>query len=232
MADYKAAAILACAGSGSRMRGTCENKLLISDGDTPIVAYAIKAYEETDGIGLVVVVTQKALFPVFQEIIQKYGFHKTVLAEGGATRMESVLNGARAVPECYDLLAIGDGARPLIRPEEIQKTLEAAHKSGAAALGVHLTDTVKEVEGENIARTIPRERLVGIQTPQVFDRTSYLELAEKAAVSGEIFTDDASIFEYFGRTVTFVEGRRDNMKITLPEDVPLLRALMEARRCE
>lgn len=232
MADFKAAAILACAGNGSRMRGACENKLLISDGDIPIVAYAIKAYEETDGIGLVVVATQKALFPVFQEMIQKFGFHKTVLAEGGATRMESVLNGARAVPDCYDLLAIGDGARPLIRPEEIQKTVEAAYKSGAAALGVHLTDTVKEVEGENIVRTIPRERLVGIQTPQVFARATYLELAEKAAASGENFTDDASIFEYFGKTVTFVEGRRDNIKITLPEDIPLLRALMEARKCE
>ncbi len=232
MAEFKTAAILACAGSGSRMRGACENKLLISDGTVPVVAYAIKAYHETPGIDLIVVATQKELFPVFSDLKEKYGFHNMKLVEGGATRSESVLNAARAVPDEYGYLAIADGARPLIRPQEIRATLEAAWQHGAAALGVHLTDTVKEVSDTRIVRTVPREVLVGIQTPQVFPRSEYLELATKALASGESFTDDASIYEYYGKSVAFVEGRRDNMKITLPEDIAMLRALMEARKCE
>jgi len=232
MAKFKTAAILACAGSGSRMRGTCDNKLLIRDGDVPVVAYALKAYHETDGIDLIVVATQRELFPVFDDIKKNYGIDNMVLVQGGATRSESVLNAARAVPTNFDFVAIGDGARPLIRAEEIRATLEEAWKTGAAALGVHLTDTVKEVRDSRISRTVPREVLVGIQTPQVFARGEYLDLAEKALNSGENFTDDASIYEYYGKKVSFVEGRRDNIKITLPEDIPMLRALMEARRCE
>lgn len=232
MGERKTAAILACAGSGSRMGGCCENKLLISDGDTPIVAYAIKAFAETEGIDLLVVATKKELIPVFQELARKNQIENLLLVQGGGTRMESVLLAARAVPEEYEYLAIGDGARPLIRPQEIRKTLETAWEQGAAALGVHLTDTVKEVAGDRIRRTIPRDPLVGIQTPQVFPREEYLEIAEKALASGETFTDDASIYEYYEKTVFFVEGRRDNIKITLPEDIPLFRALMEARRCE
>ncbi len=232
MAGFKTAAILACAGSGSRMRGACENKLLISDGEVPVVAYALKAYSETPGIDLIVVATQKELFPVFCELKERYHFEKMMLVQGGTTRAESVLNAARAVPAGYEYLAIGDGARPLIRPQEIRATLEAAWQNGAAALGVHLTDTVKEVVDGQIVRTVPREVLVGIQTPQIFSRAEYLELAEKALDSGESFTDDASIFEFYGRPVTFVEGRRDNIKITLPEDIPMLRALMEAKECE
>lgn len=232
MANLKTAAILACAGNGSRMKGTCDNKLLIRDGEVPIVAYTIKAYEETEEIGLIVIATQKALFPAFQELIEQNGFKKTRLIEGGKSRMESVLLGVRSVPEEYGFVAIGDGARPLIRKEEISATVQAAWETGAAALGVHLTDTVKKVTESRIVETVPRDILVGIQTPQVFAREPYLELAEKALLTGASFTDDASIYEFYGKEVAFVEGRRDNIKITLPEDVPMFRALMEARRCE
>lgn len=232
MTEFKTAAILACAGSGSRMRGACDNKLLIRDGDVPVVAYALKAYHNTKGIDLIVVATQQELFPVFEEIKNDFGIKNMILVQGGATRSESVLNAVRVVPTDFDYVAIGDGARPLIRAEEIRATLEVAWKTGAAALGVHLTDTVKEVRDSKIIRTVPREVLVGIQTPQVFAREEYLDLAEKAIKSGETFTDDASVYEYYGKEVSFVEGRRDNIKITLPEDIPMLRALMEARQCE
>ncbi len=233
MAEHKTAAILACAGSGSRMKGSCSDKLLFDGLGTPVAAYALKAYDETEGIDMLVVVTQAHLVPVYREFKEKYDIKKEMLVTvGGATRMESVLNGVRAVPEEYDFIAIGDGARPLIRPQEIRATLEAAWKSGAAALGVPLTDTVKEVKGERILRTVPREALVGIQTPQAFCRAEYLELAARAAASGEPFTDDASIYEFYGKPVSFVNGRRDNIKITMPEDIPMLLALMEARKCE
>lgn len=227
----KTAAVLACAGSGSRMKGSCSDKLLFDRMGIPVAVHALKAYDHTDGIDLLIIATQEDLVPVYQAFKNDFGIQKEILVTvGGATRMESVLNGVRAVPEEYEYVAIGDGARPLIRPQEIRATLEAAWKSGAAALGVHLTDTVKEVANGEIQKTIPRDILVGIQTPQVFRRKDYLELAERAISSGENFTDDASIYEYFGRKVTLVEGRRDNIKITVPEDITIFLALMEEQQ--
>lgn len=231
MKNKKTAAVLACAGSGSRMKGSCGDKLLYDDRGMPVAAHALLAYDRAETVELLVVVTREELVPVYRAFKEKYGFKKELLVTvGGSTRTESVLNGVRAVPAEYGFVAVGDGARPLIRPQEIDATVRAAWKSGAAALGVHLTDTVKEVAGERILRTVPREVLVGIQTPQVFEREKYLQLAERAASEGGSFTDDASIFEYYGEEVTFVEGRRDNMKITTPEDLALFRALMEEQQ--
>ena len=224
----KTAAVLACAGSGNRMRGACGDKLLFDHSGIPVVVHALRAYDQTPEIDLLVVVTRAELIEVYRGFQEKFGIRKEMIfVEGRATRMESVYRGVCAVPDDYDFVAIGDGARPLISAEEIGTTVRAAFESGAAALGVHMTDTVKEVKGGKIIRTIPRETLVGIQTPQVFARAEYLILAARAMESGEIFTDDASIYEYFGKEVTFVEGKRNNIKITLPEDIPMFLALME-----
>lgn len=224
----KTAAVLVCAGSGSRMKGSCDDKLLFDRLGIPVAVHALRAYDETEGIDLLVIVTQKDLVPVYQRFKKRFGIKKEMIVTvGGDTRMESVLNGVRVVPNDYDFIAIGDGARPLIRSQEIRATLEAGWTSGAAALGMYLTDTIKEVADGKIQRTIPRDVLVGIQTPQVFRREEYLELAERAVQSGESFTDDASIYEHYGKTVVLVEGRRDNIKITVPEDIAIFLALME-----
>jgi 2-C-methyl-D-erythritol 4-phosphate cytidylyltransferase len=231
MNNHKTAAVLVCAGSGSRMKGACKDKLLLELADAPVVVHTLLAYDRAELIDLLVIVTKEELIPMYQSFKERYGIGKELrVTVGGATRMESVLNGVRAVPDSYEMVAIGDGARPLIRAEEIDQTVLAARQSGAAALGVYLTDTVKQVQGNTILRTVPRADLVGIQTPQVFRRAEYIPLAEKAVESGAEFTDDASIYEYFGKTVTFVEGRRDNMKITAPEDIPVLKAIMEERK--
>ena len=229
--NSKTAAVLVCAGSGSRMKGACKDKLLLEFNGKPVVVHTLLAYDRAKTIDMIVIVTREELVSDYQGFKDAYGIEKEILVTvGGASRMESVLNGVRAVPSAYQYVAIGDGARPLIRPEEIDQTVQAAHVSGAAALGVYLTDTVKQVKGVTILRTVPRADLVGIQTPQVFERINYMELAERAMQSGEEFTDDASIYEYYGKEVTFVEGRRDNMKITAPEDIPVLRAIVEERK--
>ncbi len=230
MEKKKTAAVVVCAGSGKRMQGSCPDKLLLELAGKPVAAHAIDAYDRVDEISLIVIVTRPELVSVYREFKEKYSFHKEFLVSiGGETRMESVLNGVRAVPAEYDYVAIGDGARPLIRTEDIERTIVAAREKGAAALGVHLTDTVKEVADGMIAQTLPREQLVGIQTPQVFAREEYLAIAQKAAQSGNSFTDDASIYEFYGKPVAFVEGHRDNLKITAPEDIAVIRVMMEDR---
>ena len=178
MKEFKTAAILACAGTGSRMGDSCENKLLVPVNGMPVVAYALKAYYETEGLDRLIVSTQPELFPVFEEMKETYGFENLMLVEGGFTRYESVVNAVKAVPEEYDFVAIGDGARPLIRPEEIRATLEAAWKTNYAALGVWVTDTIKRTYRDKIVQSVPREELVAIQTPQVIRKDLFLKVPE------------------------------------------------------
>ncbi len=233
MSKCKTAAVLVCAGSGSRMKGACADKLLLELAGIPVVVHTLRAYDCTDEIDLIVVVTKEDTVALYEQFKEKYNLKKDIIVTtGGETRMQSVLNGVRAVPEEYDLIAIGDGARPLILPADISATICAAKETGAAALGVHLTDTVKRVCDGTILETLPREQLVGIQTPQAFYRRDYLKTAIDAMNSGIEFTDDASIYEYYKKPVAFVEGRRDNLKITAPEDIAVMNTMMEERVCE
>ncbi len=230
MAAKKTAAILVCAGSGARMKGSCSDKLLLEVAGKPVAAHAIAAFDQAEGIDAIIIVTRAECLDIYRSFKEKYQLKKEVIVVlGGATRKESVLNGVRAAGDQYEFVAIADGARPLIRPAEIRQTLEAAWESGAAALGAPITDTVKEIEDHQICRTIPRDRLIGIQTPQIFCRSEYLLLAEQALAEQIEFTDDASIYEYYNRPVTYVAGRRDNWKITTSEDITILQALMEGR---
>lgn len=233
MSNVKTAAVLVCAGSGSRMQGSCADKLLLEIAGKPIVVHTLCAYDQAEEIDLIVVVTREENVSIYESFADQYGIQTPVLVTiGGKTRLDSVMNGVRAVPEEYEFIAIGDGARPLVRSEDISKTIAAAVDSGAAALGVKAIDTMKEIDDGYITRTVPREQLIQIQTPQVFGRGEYLELARKAQKSGVEFTDDASIYEFYNKPVWFVEGHRDNLKITVPEDATLIKILMEERLCE
>ena len=231
MKSNKTAAVLVCAGSGSRMQGCCTDKLLLDLCGIPVVVHTLLAYENAPSVDGIIVATKEENLPLYRSFAEKYKISKLqAVVPGGATRMKSVLNAVQAIPQDYDFVAIGDGARPLIRAEDIENTVSVAHESGAAALGVPVTDTVKRVLGTDIVETVPRNDLIAIQTPQVFELKEYLILAERAAGLEIEFTDDASIFEHFGKKVAFVHGHRDNLKITVPEDIPVLRAILEERK--
>lgn len=212
------------------MGEVCKDKLMLDLCGRPAVSYAIEAYATAKNIAYIVIVTRKELISTYQELLQKYGHGiSSIVVEGGAERTKSVLNGVHSVPEKYSHVAIADGARPLIRTDDIDKTIEAAYNVGAAALGSLMIDTVKKVRSGRIIKTIPRADLALIQTPQVFEREEYLICATAASKVQHEFTDDASIYEFFGKEVAFVEGHRDNLKITVPEDIAIFQALMEER---
>lgn len=233
MSKVKTAAVLVCAGNGSRMQNSCADKLLLEIAEKPIVVHTICAYDRADSVDLLVVVTREENMELYKTFSARYGIQTPILVvTGGKTRLDSVINGVCAVPSEYDIVAIADGARPLVRTEDIEKTISAAVEKGAAALGVKAVDTTKEIQDGMIVRTIPREQLIQIQTPQCFKRGEYLELAKQARGSGKEFTDDASIYEYFNKSVWFVEGHRDNLKITVPEDAAMIKKFMEDRLCE
>jgi 2-C-methyl-D-erythritol 4-phosphate cytidylyltransferase len=122
------------------------------------------------------------------------------------------------------MVAIHDGARPLVRPEDIDTVVKVACEHGAAILGVRATDTVKRVEGNFIIATLDRSRLFLAQTPQVFKRGQIRELHGK--VGTMVLTDDASLVESFGDKVRLVEPSSPNLKITTPHDLLMVEALL------
>ncbi len=217
--DKSVSAVVVCAGSSTRMGGI--DKIFSSINGVPVIILTLAACCKSKYINEIVIVSKQDNFERIRKLSEKYGIGKPYfLTSGGPERAVSVRNGVLAA-KC-EYVAIMDGARPLVRPENIDSVCQAAFEYGAAALGVPMTDTVKRVDKKGcIIETVDRSKLMRIQTPQVFNRLEYLELSEKALLTDLRFTDDCSVYEYFGRPVNTVCGREDNLKITVKEDLEI-----------
>jgi 2-C-methyl-D-erythritol 4-phosphate cytidylyltransferase len=148
------------------------------------------------------------------------GCHATkplLVVTGGPTRQASVYNGLRVL-RGSDIVAIHDGVRPLVAPEIITRTFEAAQIHGAAVAAARVKDTVKRLVGESL-ETIPRTNLWLAHTPQTFRYELIMDAHDRALAEGFEGTDDASLVERLGRPVALVEDSEDNIKITTPEDL-------------
>ena len=217
------AAVVVCAGASTRM-GT--DKIFASLCARPVIAHTLLGFENADCIDGIVVVTRKENFDKIKDIALKYGINKLkCICEGGKTRAHSVLSGVDNADADY--VAITDGARPLVTPALIERCCADAFLYGAAAPGIAVADTLKRVDGENnIITTVDRASLVRIQTPQVMPRAVYRDCLKKALELDVEFTDDCSVFEYFGHSVKLSEGSGCNIKLTYPEDIEICERLM------
>lgn len=212
-------AVVVCAGSSTRMRGI--DKIFSAVNGIPVIAHTLIACDKSRCITDMVVVTKPENYSKILSITKTYAVKKKVSVTcGGSTRALSALNGVKAAGGKY--AAITDGARPLVSSFDIDNTCIAAQKYGAAALGVKMTDTVKRENADGfITETVDRSDLIRIQTPQVFLKDEYIRLAQKALESDFEFTDDCSIYEYFGKQVKIVTGSNYNIKITEREDLDM-----------
>ena len=166
-------------------------------------------------------------FTVILRIFEKYDLSKVFnIVVGGETRQLSVYEGVTSTSNITDLVVIHDGARPLVTVKVIEETIKVAAEFGAAATGVKVKDTVKVVDdNDNIIDTPDRTYMRFIQTPQVFDKKLYLD-AVNTVENSKDFTDDCKLIEAYGKTVKFVDGDYENIKITTPEDVELAEKLL------
>lgn len=217
-------AVIVCAGNSSRMEGI--NKIFSKINSVPVIAWTLDKCEKSKYITDIIVVTKPENHTAIKDIAKTYGITKPLkITDGGKTRAASVLEGV-LLSEC-DYVSIMDGARPLVSPCDIDKTALAAFECGAAALGTPMTDTVKKVDKDGIIiTTVDRSNLVRIQTPQTFERKKYTLLAQKASEIDYEFTDDCSIFEYFGEKVKTVTASNENIKITVQKDLETCEKLM------
>ena len=176
------------------------------------------------------VVTRPDLLVEVGRLCREYGLDKVKkVVAGGSERTNSVLAGLREVSPQAELIAIHDGARPLLPPQVLEETVAQAARTGAAAPALPVTDTIKRIKDGVSTGTVDREDLRAVQTPQIFEAGLIRAALEKAIADGENLTDDCAAVERLGMPVTLTQGSRENIKITTPFDLLLGQAILENR---
>lgn len=222
-------ALVAAAGSSSRMGGQA-NKLLEPLDGVPVLARTLRALQEARRVDAIVIAARERDILPFSDLCRSFDITKcTKVIRGGETREHSVLLAALESDERTALLAVQDGARPLVTPELIDRVIEAAEKCAAAAPAIPVKDTVKTVENGAVRETLDRSTLRAVQTPQVFEADLLKAALQSALESGAHLTDDCSAVERLGKTVYLVEGDEENLKITTPLDLIVAQAILDAR---
>ena len=219
-------AVIVAAGSSRRMGG--ENKLLLSLGGQPVLAHTLCAFQKCPAVRDIVLVCREEDIVPYSELAQAFGVDKLrTVTRGGDTRTASVLAGVSASPEDAVLVAVHDGARPLVSEAVVTEAIAAAVEHGAAAPVVPVKDSIKRIENGVIAADVPRDTLAAVQTPQVFRRELLLRALHQAAQSGKTYTDDCAAVEAIGQTVRATHGSYENIKITTPEDIAVAEAFLD-----
>ncbi len=223
-------AIIPAAGLGTRM-GTGTPKQFLSLEGVPIFVHTLRKFAAADAIDQIYLALRAEDMERAQKDIDREHFTTPVrVVSGGPTRQETVTRALAQAPEMTELVVVHDAVRPFIQLEMIRRVLEAARKEGAAILGIPSVDTVKQVERQVILGTIPRERIVLAQTPQAFRYGLIQEGFARAAADGFSGTDESSLVERLGYTVTVLMGSDRNIKITKPSDLPLARLYIAQER--
>ena len=225
----KTVAIIPSAGMGRRMGSRKKNYLALLD--RPVLAHTLEAFEKAQSVHSIVVVVPAGDEDFCRDgIVSKYGFKKVIaVVAGGAERQDSVQNGIKAAGSGFDIIAVHDGARPLVTAEIIERTIAAAIEDGAAIAAVPVKDTIKEASNGFVRRTVPRDALLSVQTPQAFSTDLLCKAFKKALEDNFTGTDESSLVERTGAPVRVVEGSYENMKITTPEDMAFAECVLRER---
>ena len=200
-------------------------------GAKPIIIRTLMAFQKSPMVDDIVVVTRQEKIMALADMIKLYDISKvTQVISGGATRMESALAGVSAVRKGAKLIAIHDGARPLVTQDLIQRVVEAANEYMAAVPAVRCVDTMKQVDGNGvITGAVDRDCVVRVQTPQVFDADVIKGALTKAVEKNLPLTDDCSAMDMMGVKTHVVEGDAGNIKLTEPLDMILADAILKNR---
>jgi len=214
-------AVVPAGGTGTRMGGTVPKQFLELNGK-PILYYTLKTLQDCGIISeLILVVPEKEYDNACTDWLGKPEIVTKVVV-GGKKRQDSVYNGFCELSPQTEIVLVHDGVRPFLSHQMIQESVDAAREYGAAITAIRVNDTIKKVEDSGlVSKTVDRDGLWRVQTPQVF-RYELLEEAFKKANSEKFYgTDEGTLIEHLGKPVKVVEGSEQNIKITRPEDLRL-----------
>lgn len=218
-------AIVAAAGKGRRFGGD-ENKVFAPLAGKTVLHWTLHQLTASGAVDAIVIVAGAEDLARVREIAGAFP-NVHAVCEGGAERYDSVQNALAAVPEGTEWVAVHDGARPLATPALIASVIGEAQEHGAALPATPVSDTLKRSEhGEETRETVDRRGLYAVQTPQAFRRALLVEAYRAAGEAGFTGTDDASYVERLGQPVCLVPGERNNLKITVQEDLKMAEALL------
>ena len=226
-------AIIVAAGKGARM-GPSVDKLFLELNGSPVVAHTWRTFDQARPIDEIVIVIREGMEAAFGSLAEKFKFQKKfLLVSGGKERQDSVWNGLEALSPDAEIVAIQDAARPCTSQALIVATIDAARRTGAAVAAQAISDTVKESgDGKLVERTLDRSRLWTVQTPQTFRVETFRRALSVARQSGLLITDDTAACELIGQPVQLVVSPYSNPKITRPEDLPYIEALLRSVKHE
>ena len=223
-------AIVVGAGAGRRLGGI--EKAFLPVCGRPLLAHSVAVFERAAEVDAICLVLPAASLARGAALARDCGWRKVAaVVPGGRERQDSVRAGLEGLPDC-ELVLVHDAARPLVTPELIRAGLRAARACGAAVAAIPVRDTLKRVRqdgGGLVEATVDRTALWAAQPPQVF-RTAVLRAGFAAAgAAAGAYTDDAALVEAIGQPVRVFPGRVDNLKVTVPEDIALVEALLRGR---
>lgn len=232
----RAAAIVCAGGSGERL-GLAGGKQLAPVAGRPVLAWTIEALDATEAIDHIVLVCPADRVDEYRAAaVDSIGPSTPVTyAPSGSSRQASVAAGIAVAPSDAEILLVHDGARPLVTPEIVASTIAALESDPlavGAVIGQPAIDTLKIADGRTIAETPDRAKYWAVQTPQTFRADALRAAYALADADGFVGTDDAAVVEHAGGRVLLVEGPRDNIKVTVAEDVALVEATLAFRAAE
>ena len=233
----RVAAILPAAGLGTRMGADTPKQFLSLDG-VPVLLFTLRRLAACPVITDFVISTRAEEVDSLAASVSSEKFGRAIrVVRGGDTRQDSVANALTEIPAEADLILVHDAVRPLVTLSQIERVIAEADACDAAILGIPAMDTVKEVKRASlpndvalITGTIPRERVVLAQTPQVFRASLLLEAFARARQDGVTASDEAGLIERLGRDVHVVVGSERNLKITHPGDMELAEFYLRRER--
>ncbi len=223
-------ALVAAAGQSSRM-GAAGNKLFLPLCGIPVLVHSLQALSQAASVDEIVVAAREEDIVPVSDLCRAYGIAKPIkIIRGGKNRAESVMLAALEADRRAELLAVHDGARPLVTPALIDDVISKAAHCGAAAPAVAVKDTIKRVDRDGRVEETPgRSSLRAVQTPQVFTADLLKAALQSALDDGAEITDDCSAVERLGKAVYLTEGHDENLKITTPADLLAAEAILQER---
>lgn len=224
--------IVAAAGSASRMKGV--NKMLQPLDGIPILVRTLQVLQSSRCVDEIVIAAKEADIVEISSLCRTYGIRKcSKVIRGGESRVHSVYLAAMEASREAKLIAVQDGARPFITPELVDRVIEAAARTNAAAPAIPVKDTIKVArEDGSVDHTPDRKTLYAVQTPQVFEASLLKAALQSAMEEQAAITDDCSAVERLGKRVYLVDGDETNIKITTPMDLIVAEAILQKRENE
>jgi 2-C-methyl-D-erythritol 4-phosphate cytidylyltransferase len=228
----KAVAIIPAAGIGTRMRSASPKQFLTLEG-SPIIVHTLRKFVQCKHIHKIIVPLRKSDVAHLESLLEQEQLSNIVqLVPGGAHRQDSVYNGFKEIDDENAVVVVHDAVRPFVEVESIEAIIKEASEKGSAILAIPSVDTVKQIERNLVVATLPRDKIVLVQTPQAFRYPILKEGFERAKIDHFHATDESSLVERLGYEVSVLRGSERNIKITKPADLPLAELFIRKERID